>query len=225
MATLGVRGKIRRKAMKATATAHEKAAHHIRCWANDPSSADTAHRAIAALDALPDDQILLSVSDLRPDPKKVTGETIHEASALASKILADGENIMRHRVLMERMLSHAGECDRVVQDIKVWLHDNDAKGGTNLAARAIAQIVAQFFDDAHAKAARAASGTYEELPKVVFRRRRRMTKNIPDGHLPCSDYCRVVEAALIVSGATAGSWQQAAKAICKKRNSEIDTDA
>lgn len=209
--------------MKATATAHENAARHIRSWVDNLRDTDAADRAATAINALPGDQRVAEVRDLPPDPDMVTGEMVHEACVLARKRMAGAGPSKRQNDLIERLLQHADEFDRVAKDIREWLTENAAQGGTNLAAREIAQIVAKFFDDAYAAAATFDRAMAAALPAVEFRRRRRMVFDIPDGHVPYGSFCLAIEAILRVLGLDEGSWQRAVKAVCDERKIETES--
>ncbi|PHQ84761.1 MAG: hypothetical protein COB65_04775 [Thalassobium sp.] len=194
-----------RVSMKATAIAHENAARYMRTWVDNQSDSDAADRAARAIDALPNDQNVAGVPDLSPDPDKVTADMVYEAAVLAGKCTADAGPSTRQNDLVKCIMLHADECARVARDIEKWLKDNPAEGGTNLAAREVAALLAHFINDARDAAATLGISCVD-LPKVAFAD--------GDNHEPRNLYCAMVKATLEVLSLDPKGWRYAAMAVC-----------
>lgn len=208
MSLLASRAKNPRDDMRATATAHKNAAHHLRNWADNPADIDASRRAAAALNALPGDQSVTTLTPLSPDPAKVTGETIQEATALYRECSTGALNSMQLQALMKKILLYADECDRVAEDIKSWLKENPAQGGAYLGSRQVAALVALFFDGGR-KAAHELGIPKEDLPRVAYAD--------DQNHDPRNPYCAAVKCALEIFGQPPDSWRYAVEAICRMR--------
>jgi hypothetical protein len=207
----------RREDMRKSMIAHQNAARHLRCWADKPSDWDAALRAAAALDALPGDHMIDDKPSLARDPEAMTGDAVREAAAKFQE--GDGDPSGDQQRLAytatppldfafwEWVRAGASEQERVARDIEAWLEEYKAKGGANLAAQALAQLVADFFLAARTAASDVAGGAPpRNFPRVKFAS--------ADNHTPRNPYCRTVEAAIMTLGMPSERWRHAAKKAC-----------
>lgn len=158
LALLGARSNNRRDEMKAARNAYESAAGHVRRWVANPADVTLTDRAAAAVEALPLARDISRQTPLRFVRNDVTGAKIRDAAALTRGGVAGVPDWIR---------SSADDFGRVARDIDEWLRENSAKGGANLASRAVAAFVAQFFDDAR-QAPQEIDVSNKDLPIVVF---------------------------------------------------------
>lgn len=185
--------------MKEAAAAHNRAAQRLLDFVVKPDDKDFASRAAAALKALPGDAAAIAgQAAIAADPQKVTVETIE-------KILSRTPS---RATLIEMLRLHTQECERISQDINDWLNEHPAKGGSHLADREIAKLVALYFDHA-LQAAKAASLPIDDFPNVAFAS--------DDRHAPRNPYCKAVEEALFVLQQKRTGWRSAAEYVCRNR--------